>query len=131
MDPNHSPARGRARALGWGCSGKELSLIAFALHQDDQPSAQSPNLQNQSPRPSKGPRLEQRVPPALRHLGALHGEPTYKAWSPAAADGCLVGPSHLRKLFWGQEHLAVESLLVRSGTTPSLRKTPDPQHLSP
>lgn len=40
-------------------------------------------------------------------------------------------PNHQRRYLWGLGHLAVGSLLVRFGTTPSLKKTPDHQHLSP
>jgi len=120
----------RGRALGWGCSGGSgrLHLTPLALCQADQPSARSPVPQ--SPRPQKDPRLERRGPPALRHLGAPLTVPTCRAWSPAAAAGCWAGPSHQRRPLWGRGHLAVGSLLVRSGTTPSQRRTPDSQHRS-
>ncbi|KAL2763314.1 rho GTPase-activating protein SYDE1 isoform 1, partial [Daubentonia madagascariensis] len=94
-----SPACGAGRNFP-GKSRTRRSAVA-------QPSAQSPALQSQSPRPPKGPRLEQRDPPALRPPGALHGAPTCKAWSPVAADGCWVGLSHLRRPLWGPGLLAV------------------------
>lgn len=76
-----------ARLLPWARLERWV-LTPFVFHQAAQPSAQSPTPQNQSLKLLKGPRLEQRDLPAQRHLGALLGGPTCKAWSPAAAGGC-------------------------------------------
>lgn len=104
---------------------------SLALQQATQPNAWSPALLSQSSRPSKGPRLEQRALPALRHLEVPHGGPICRAWSPAVEDGYWAGPSPQRRPVWGLGRLAVGSLQARSGTTPSLRRTPDPRHLRP